>query len=1332
MRYAAVAMMLAGGVSAAPLVEPTISEPLTGPHQPATSIDLRAPVLAVPDDPAFAALAGGLRRQLGELLGVPVGQVPEREVRPGEQVLILFGNCFTGPVVRRLYANHLLLADGEIPGPGGFELRTIPDCLDYGQAIFLGASEPAGVARAVAALREAFASPPAAMGQLTQVESHPPLRRQRYDDAEIAQAAAELEQLLASFKSNKIYDAINALHAAATSWIVTGEPRFGQLYAALLEPTIAFHAKREEKLLTFKLPDLVMSVEMIDDCPGLPPDARLKAAEFVRQFAEDAMANWELSNPQKRYREQTTGPIWNHETHPSLGLAYAAQYLGRHYELPAASYWQAVVDHLFASQLGIDNPLEDSGGYQWSVHLHTAQYCLATGRLHEFLDGPTLRDHLAYAIGCHDSLGHEAPHGDVGRAFGSSAGPVLTLGAAIYRDPAYGFLLKLIGREPAGRLWNWGGEVPAAAPAEQVGLRTFLVHPARAEAFGITGLPADRLLDKAVFRSGWAPGDAYLCLDGLMVGNHKHMDANAIVEYTANRRRWLADADYIRAHPIHHNTIAVTRDGLAPDQRARSNGAAQVVAAPPFVAELVGQASGDGVALTRSTLHDYGGVNWERNIFWAAGNGFVVLDRLTAATPGDYLFRCRWRTLGEVSLDGPTVQVTQAGERSRTGEHLRVITDGDREVVELTHVDAAITAEVDLPAGEVGVAIEGAATNGSNDSLYLQLDDGELRNLGLTTDGSYPAIIRPAIRMPVTAGRHRLRLTLRERPGGRLDALHLFLPDGTTRKLHLADYVGEQVVTVDEPEQRLYIAQGTDAATRLSTSFDRGHPQDEGYYAEYPYAGKLTQVITQLRQETLAAGETAEFSNLFCHQPDPEGRPRELRRLTDGIWVANGREPLLIGLAPLNLDGLTVDAAAWLMTPDRLLTLDGKVASFGTYGLAVPQPGPAVQRFEGSAVDDARAWLQRRFAEAAAPQPVAVVHPNAAPGFEVFKNLLRPAAITALQTHGETIVTGDAAGVVTALTPDGRELWSSEVGGAVRTIARIDRGDEILWAVGSEAPEVVVLDDAGRLRWRKALPAYHFRTGAVSAICGADFDGDGRQELVVGSDNWHWYGFDAAGKQLWVALASHAATATAAGDLNGDGRDEVVAGTEYYWPLLLDAAGREMRRLSNGPVTTVAAVMRLAPDGPMTALIGAEDCHVAATQADGTQLWETNVGGTPTALVPYLDAGQSRLAVSTDAHGLALLDAAGERLGYVSFNGPVHQVIDTGERLAVACDDGLVYLLAYNGEIQGGSGLVEAPRHLAPLPDRRVVAAGGQWLAVLRTHDQIERTRRFGGHDNVP
>jgi len=1316
MRYATAAVLLASAVSAAPLIEPTISSSLTKPHEPPTSIARRSPVLAVPDDPAYAALADDLATQLGQILGTPVTKLPERDVQPGDQFLILYGNCFTGPVVRRLYANHLLVSDGAVPGPAGFELRTIPDCLDYGQAIFLGASEPAGIANAVAALREAFPAPQPTIGQLTRIESRPPLRRQRYDPAEIAQAADDLEKLLASFKSNKIYDAINQLHAAAVSWIVTGEPEFGQLYAALLKPTVAFHAKGEEKLLTFKLPDLVMSAEMIDDCPGMTPEARLMAAEFVRQFAEDAMANWELSNPKKRYREQTTGPIWNHETHPSLGLAYAAQYLGRHYDLPAAKYWGAVVDHLFASQLGIDNPLEDSGGYQWSVHLHTAEYCLATGRLREFLDGPTLRDHLAYAIGCHDSLGNEAPHGDVGRAFGSSAGPIFTLGAAIYRDPAYGYLLNLVGREPTGQLWRWGGDVPAAPPTDQVGLRTFLVHPARAEAYGITGLPADRLLDKAVFRSGWAPGDAYLCLDGLMVGNHKHMDANAVVEYTQNRRRWLADADYIRAHPIHHNTIAVTRNGAAPDQRARSNGAAQVIASPPFVAELVGQASGDGVALTRSTLHDYAGVDWERNIFWADGNGFVVLDRLTARERGDYLFRCRWRSLGEVALNGRTVQVTQAGEHSQRGEHLQVIADGERQVVELTHQDVAIAIPVDLPAGLVGFAIEGAATNGSNDSVYLQLDDGEQWGVSLANDGSYPEVTGPALRKTVRGGRHRLRITLRERPGARLETLHLFLPDGSRKPLHLADYVGEQVVKIDEPEQRFYITQGTDAAVRLSTSFDHGHPHDEGYYAAYPYAGKLTQVVTQLRQENLNTGETAEFSNLFCHQPAAEGQPRDLRRFADGIWITNGPEPLMIGLSPLDVDGRRIDAAAWLMTPTRLLTLSADGTS-------------RTEKLDEAAT---RTWLNRRFAEAAAPAPADVVHPNPAPGFEVFRNLLRPAEITALRSEGETIVTGDAAGQVTALTPEGQELWSFDVGGAIRTIARIDRKDEFLWAIGSDAPGVVVLDSAGNLRWRKPLPAYHFRTGAVSAICGADLDGDGRQEIVAGSDNWHWYAFDATGQQLWIALASHAATTTAAGDLSGDGKDDLVAATEYYWPLLLSSAGKELVRLSNGPVTTVAAVARFKPDGPPVAIIGAEDCFVSAHQVDGERVWTANVGGTPTALVTYRDAGQPRIAVSTDAHGLAILDGDGQRVGYVSFHGPVHQVVDTGDRLAVACDDGLVYLLAYNGEIQGGSGLADAPHFLATLPDRRVAAAGGQWLAVLRTHDEIERTRRFGGHDNVP
>ena len=1115
-------MLLAGTVQAAPLIEPAVSEPLTAPDHPRRQLTLDDPVLAVPDEPAYAALADELAKRLGEALGTTVRTVPESNIKPADQTLILYGNCFTGPIVRRLYANHLLVSDRAIPGPTGYEVRTIPDCLDYGQAVFLGASTPEQVSAAADVLiRQLPAARPASLGQVTVIESNPPLVRHRYDEAEIAKAAADLTKLLASFKSNKIYDAINQLHAAATSWIVTGEPQFGKLYAALLDPTIAFHAKGEEKLLSFKLPDLVMSAEMIDDCPGLDDGARLKTAEFVRQFAEDCMANWELSNPKKRYQGQTTGPIWNHETHPSLGLAYAAQYLSRHYDLPAAKYWQAVVDHLFASQLGIDNPLEDSGGYQWSVHLHTARYVLATGRLTEFLTGPTFRDHLAYAIGSHDSLGDEAPHGDVGRAFGSSAGPSFELGAAIYRDPSYGFMLNLVGREPAGQLWAWGGDVPAAPPADQVGLRTFMVHPGRAEAYGIEGLPTSKILDKVFIRSGWAPTDEYLCLDGLMVGNHKHLDANAIVEYTSNRRRWLTDADYIRAHPIYHNSIAVTRDGVAPDQRSRGIDGAQVIAGQPFAAELVGQAAGDGVALTQSTLHDYDGVDWSRNIFWVAGNGFIVLDRLTAQQEGEYLFRCRWRTLGEVKLDGPTVRVTQAGEHSRNGAHLRVVEDGDRTVVEITHPDATIRTTVDLPAGEIGFAIEGSASTGSNDSLWLQLDDDDLKYLGLTSDGSYTTAAAPSLTMPVTAGEHRIALTLRERPGGKLDALHLWLPDGTRRRLEIESLVDDQVTRIDEPEQHFFICQGTDAAVRLSTSFDHGHPHDEGYYADYPYAGKLTQIVTQLRQQRLDQGETATFSNLFFTGQGDQAQPRELRRIGEGLWIAGGPEPILVGLNGIDRQPVRIDRGAFLITPTRILAAAAQEVAFGEHGRTTQVVEQAELRLTGDETATMRAWLTKLFEQAPVDEPAEVMHPNTVPGFEVFKNVLRRARITALQSHDETILTGDEAGKVTALTPDGQELWSYDIGGAVRTIAKIARGDGILWAVGSDAPGVVVLDGSGQLVWRKELPAYHFRTGAVSAICGADLDGDGQQELVAGSDNWHWYGFAAAGGQWLAVLTTH-------------------------------------------------------------------------------------------------------------------------------------------------------------------------------------------------------------------
>jgi outer membrane protein assembly factor BamB len=247
----------------------------------------------------------------------------------------------------------------------------------------------------------------------------------------------------------------------------------------------------------------------------------------------------------------------------------------------------------------------------------------------------------------------------------------------------------------------------------------------------------------------------------------------------------------------------------------------------------------------------------------------------------------------------------------------------------------------------------------------------------------------------------------------------------------------------------------------------------------------------------------------------------------------------------------------------------------------------------------------------------------------------------------------------------------------------------------------------------------------VGTVFGADLDGDGSQEVVVGSDNFHYHAFAADGKLLWRTETVHLSTVGCAGDLDGDGRQDVVAGTLYYWPRLLGSDGKVLGGLSGGPVTSAVAATDLDGDGRAEALIGMEDCFVRALKPDRELLWEANVGGTPTAIVP-LPGNEPRLAVSTDGFGVCFLDGQGHRIGYTRLPQAVSGLAlvapqppkfggQVGERLVAACADGQAYVLTLEGKVVGRCPLPARPESVVVLDDHHAAVACGSTLAVVST-----------------
>ena len=139
----------------------------------------------------------------------------------------------------------------------------------------------------------------------------------------------------------------------------------------------------------------------------------------------------------------------------------------------------------------------------------------------------------------------------------------------------------------------------------------------------------------------------------------------------------------------------------------------------------------------------------------------------------------------------------------------------------------------------------------------------------------------------------------------------------------------------------------------------------------------------------------------------------------------------------------------------------------------------------------------------------------------------------------------------TSLTP----LWNATVHGDVNDIYVSDLD-------GDNTPEIIVgtdngvdiLNEDGKILWSIAT------IGKVLRVSAADFDGDGIKEVIAGTDYTDLGKisvYDASGKFLWSFQtgATHYwpddklnVKVIAVGDVDGDGKEEIVTGSNhYYW-----------------------------------------------------------------------------------------------------------------------------------------------------------------------------------------
>lgn len=743
------------------------------------SIPVNENSLLVIHPPLSEAHVSSMRSALREKLGRDIPFVSADTVTDADlssHDLIVVGNISSNRCALALYRRRFAFADAYFPGPEGVIVHPASSIWNPGRrVIVVGVSRDEDIIDGFRAFVGRLDDTAASIGPVHLLKTG--LAIPKAPDTVLPTLDAALE---------------NAATSMAPYWSIAN---WGLLYFITGDETWAAHFrdgmrmcyKRAESTgtwvteswtnLYFNHWKLVYTWELLDDDPFFSPDDRRIIEEVLWGYTR--FCRW-LPNLDSENAPLMEGRQ-NHTTFLALSLYYSYRYYTGKYGIEGLEPMMEKVRRCFDDgQAHSFRPNDDAGNYLYLAPVHMLTYDLAEGREDFFTSGlfQSLADLVVATI---DNRRDPVSFGDVGgythRGKNSPRGrelQFLGIGAWYFGDGRYQWLYNWGANERVISLDTMkdsgsGGENPIqmhfgadrvfsvedmytgvyAVNIEEENPNRFLgVFPVMLDDGALrwsarrTGNPnhlplaGERYIDKVSYRWNFSPSTEYMLLDGISTFSHGHLDGNTISRLTWKDRVWLFDLDYIKHTPKYHNGVVITRDGVQDD--------------PPPLTILDCAADFEKYGVTRTTLRDYNGADWTRNIVWRKGGYFLVLDKITAREQGQYRLESRWRTRGDVTLKGNTVTVGQ-GDASffirsadNSAKRLDIEPDGSRSKWNYPHGDGSLTimhSRKDMPLtpgmswtfASLMYAVDGndelpRQLNRIGDDLYI-VEDSEMQEL---------------------------------------------------------------------------------------------------------------------------------------------------------------------------------------------------------------------------------------------------------------------------------------------------------------------------------------------------------------------------------------------------------------------------------------------------------------------------------------------------------------------------------------------------------------------------------------------------------------------------
>jgi len=638
--------------------------------------DSAAPLIGCPETGADGlALGHAVARVIKQRFAVDAVVVSAAQINPDayrQRTVILLGHIANNSEVLWHYTYNYTFADAAYPAGNGYVIRQLHDPVGSARnALVVGASSDVGLNRGVQRFIE----------ELKQLDE-PVWTRELIVDSRLdvvvhapkplddrAQQALRKDSLL-RMENGQLWTEAHRIIQVARAWYLSGSIAYLQQYDALTLAHQEFTASGEDQFyggLEFWLSAYIQAWDIVEESPTWNAGQRLLKTQLILDLSKVLASRYGRFAAGSRPRMR-----WNHETEPAMAYFFLGTYLHKYYRAPklAAEYLK-LAQLVLGDQTQFIRGTDESGRYLPYAPSSALRYAIAT-RDTESIRSGRVRQFGKLLLMMTDNTGRFVGAADLESQ--NIAYHYLLPLATVLDDTTFLGLdrkTRIAVEQPTRPRNDWGVEnvfgefrpprtpgFPQNVPTvESFALEPELHRLTNSEPFYSrvpvvkSSVPVTRAFDKLVFRDGVGKDGAYLLLDGFGRGKHFRYDTMAISRFSADGRVFLIGSDDDeRVAETFQNALTFVRDG---------RGHAHV----PPLAELTALAALKATGFSRTTVADYSGINWTRNILWVRESVFVVLDQVEALDAGEYSLRCHWNGLGQIAIDGNTLRLAQ-GERT--------------------------------------------------------------------------------------------------------------------------------------------------------------------------------------------------------------------------------------------------------------------------------------------------------------------------------------------------------------------------------------------------------------------------------------------------------------------------------------------------------------------------------------------------------------------------------------------------------------------------------------------------------------------------------------------